>query len=223
MISTAELPLWGLPCHLIRASWRRSHFKPNLAPTDALHFILQKCDYTIEGLRDNVPAALAHVSNRTISACFNSCMKKMDLYRRGLAYGSVEWKKLTSHQKVYFAGDDRWFFFWQKRHGWVTWNFSLVPNWNGLFLNGYGFVWVHGEWGPGGGPKKFFLTKSVSCLARINHTFPDPYGVLAIVTLFIDRFSLVLRCLLTFKACCCCGEATLVCRLPRVTLEYPPP
>ena len=75
----------------------------------------------------------------------------------------------------------------------------------------------------GGGPKKFFLTKSVSCLARINHTFPDPYGVLAIVILFIDRFSLVLRCLLTFKACCCCGEATLVCRLPRVTLEYPPP
>ena len=67
----------------------------------------EKCDYTIEGLRDNVPAALAHVSNRTISACFNSCMKKMDLYRRGLTYGSVEWKKLTSHQKVYFPGDDR--------------------------------------------------------------------------------------------------------------------
>jgi len=109
-------------------------------------------------------------------------------------------------EKAHFTSESvfpwRWslIFFWQKRHGWVTWNFSLVLNWNGLFPNGYGFVWVHGKWGPGGGPKKFFLTKSVSCLARINHTFPDPYGVLAIVTLFIDRFSLVLRCLLTFKA-----------------------
>jgi hypothetical protein len=107
-------------------------------------------------------------------------------------------------------------FFWQKRHGWVTWNFSLVLNWNGLFPNGYGFVWVHGKWGLGGAKK---IQKCV--MFSSNQSYP--YGVLAIVTLFIDRFSLVLRCLLTFKACCCCGEATLVCRLPRVTLEYPPP
>ena len=30
----------------------------------------ENCDYTIEGLRENVPAALAHVSNDTILACF---------------------------------------------------------------------------------------------------------------------------------------------------------
>jgi len=67
----------------------------------------ENCDYTIEGLRENVPAALAHISNDTILACFNSCMRKMELYRQGVAYGSGEWKKLTSHQKPYQPGDDR--------------------------------------------------------------------------------------------------------------------
>jgi hypothetical protein len=63
----------------------------------AKRYARENCGYTIAGLRDNVPNALASVSNRAISACFNSCLRKMDLYRRGHAYGSVEWKQLTSH------------------------------------------------------------------------------------------------------------------------------
>ena len=43
------------------------------------------CETILINCPGDVPAALAHVSNRTISACFNGCMKKMDLYRQGLA------------------------------------------------------------------------------------------------------------------------------------------
>jgi transposase len=67
----------------------------------------ENCDYTIEGLREHVPASLAHVRNSTILACYWSCIKKMDLYRRGIAYGSKEWKSHTSHQKPYAPGEDR--------------------------------------------------------------------------------------------------------------------
>ncbi len=65
------------------------------------------CDYSIEGLRQNVPNALASVKNSTILSCSKSCLEKMDHYRRGIAYGSTEWKRLTSHQKIYLPGDDR--------------------------------------------------------------------------------------------------------------------
>ena len=67
----------------------------------------EKCDYSIEGLRQHVPDALANVKHSTILACYKSCLRKMDHYRRGIAYGSGEWKKLTSHQKMYLPGDDR--------------------------------------------------------------------------------------------------------------------
>ena len=64
-------------------------------------------DYIINSLRQHVPDTLAQVRNSTILGSFESCMKKMELYRQGIAYGAEEWKKLTSHQKVYLPGDDR--------------------------------------------------------------------------------------------------------------------
>jgi hypothetical protein len=67
----------------------------------------ENCDYTIEGLRENVPAALAHVSNDTILACFKSCMRKMEFYGKELLMDQANGKKLTSHQKPYDPGDDR--------------------------------------------------------------------------------------------------------------------
>jgi hypothetical protein len=45
-------------------------------------------------LKPNVPAALTHVNNSTILGCYRSCLKKMDLYRQGIVYGSGQWKKL---------------------------------------------------------------------------------------------------------------------------------
>jgi hypothetical protein len=68
-------------------------------------FARENCDYTLDGLRRNVPLALAHVKNSTILGNFNSCRKMMELYRQGITYGTGEWKKLTSHQKVYIPED----------------------------------------------------------------------------------------------------------------------
>ena len=65
----------------------------------------ESCDYTIDDLRRHVPDALVQVRNSTILGSFESCMKKMELYRQGIAYGAEEWKKLTSHQKVYLPID----------------------------------------------------------------------------------------------------------------------
>ena len=70
-------------------------------------FARENCDYTLDVLRRSVPLALAHVKNSTILGNFNSCRKMMELYRQGITYGTGEWKKLTSHQKVYIPGEDR--------------------------------------------------------------------------------------------------------------------
>ena len=36
-----------------------------------------------------------------------SCLKKMELYREKIEYGTSEWKNLTSHQKTWAFNDDR--------------------------------------------------------------------------------------------------------------------
>jgi hypothetical protein len=67
----------------------------------------EHCDYTLDGLRRNVPAALAHVKSSTILGNYHNCMKLMDLYRQGITYGTKEWKSLASHKMVYAPGEDR--------------------------------------------------------------------------------------------------------------------
>ena len=67
----------------------------------------ENCNYSIDGLRKAVPLALHSVKNSTILGNYKSCMRKMELYRRGVSYGTVEWKNLTCHQKVYVQGEDR--------------------------------------------------------------------------------------------------------------------
>ena len=73
---------------------------------DGKSYTCKNCTYTIEGLREIVPAALKNIKHSTILEYYNSCMEKMDRYREGVEYGSLQWKKLTSHQKPWNKGDD---------------------------------------------------------------------------------------------------------------------
>ncbi len=67
----------------------------------------RNCKYSIEGLREDIPKALTQVKGSTILGHNHSCLKKMDLYREKVRYGTGEWKKLTSHKKTWAVNDDR--------------------------------------------------------------------------------------------------------------------
>lgn len=73
-----------------RKSWTRRH-----------------CQYTLAGLREDIPKALKQVKSSTILGHYKSCLKKLDLYREKIQYGTGEWKKLTSHKKTWGVNDDR--------------------------------------------------------------------------------------------------------------------
>jgi hypothetical protein len=70
-------------------------------------FARSNCEYSLEKLRVTVPAALSSVKNSTILGNYERCRRKMELYRLGIAYGSREWQKKTSHQKTYSREEDR--------------------------------------------------------------------------------------------------------------------
>ena len=74
---------------------------------DGKSYTQKYCKYSFDGLRKDVPKALNQVKHSTILGHYNSCLKKMDLYRKKVQYGTGEWKKLTSHKKTWAVGDDR--------------------------------------------------------------------------------------------------------------------
>ena len=61
----------------------------------------------LRGYEKRFPLSLTSVKNSTILGHDKSCLKKMELYRKGVQYGTAEWKKLTSHQRIYIPGEDR--------------------------------------------------------------------------------------------------------------------
>lgn len=65
------------------------------------------CDYTLAGLRAQVPKSCDSVSQTTILASYESCLRKMELYATGVSFGSDEWKARTTHQKAYVRGENR--------------------------------------------------------------------------------------------------------------------
>jgi len=71
------------------------------------HHARFECEYSLDGLRKQVPLALASVSNHTILANYHRCQRKIQLYREGIVYGSPEWKARTTHHKPYTPGEDR--------------------------------------------------------------------------------------------------------------------
>ena len=60
----------------------------------------KNCKYSIEGSKEDIPKALAHIKRSIILGHYKSCLKKMDLYREKTKYETGDWKKLTSHQKT---------------------------------------------------------------------------------------------------------------------------
>jgi hypothetical protein len=100
----------------VNRSWHRVLYLPKYHPElnhieffwcQAKRYSRENCNYTFEGLRQTVPAALDSVMNSTILGNYHSCLRKMELYRAKITYGSGEWKALTSHKRVYMPGEDR--------------------------------------------------------------------------------------------------------------------
>lgn len=69
--------------------------------------IRKNCKYSIERLRDDIPKMLAQVKKLTILSYYNSCFKKIDLYKEKKQYKKGEQKKLTSHKKTQAANDNK--------------------------------------------------------------------------------------------------------------------
>ena len=59
-----------------------------------------------EGLREDIPRALAQVKGSTILGYYISCLKKIELYRENIEYGTSEWKKFTSHQQTWAVNEE---------------------------------------------------------------------------------------------------------------------
>ena len=57
---------------------------------DGKSYTCKNCTYTIQGLREIVSAALKNVKHSTILGHYNSCIEKMDRYREGVEYGSLQ-------------------------------------------------------------------------------------------------------------------------------------
>lgn len=74
---------------------------------DGKSWTRRHCKYTLDGLKEDISYALSQAKGSIISEQYKSCLKKMDLYRENVQYGTGEQKKLTSHKKIWRVNDDR--------------------------------------------------------------------------------------------------------------------
>lgn len=80
--NTGHLTMYYPKFYCDGKSWTRRHYK-----------------YTLNGLKEDISQALSQVKGSNISEQYKSCLKKIDLYRENVQYGTGEQKKLTSHKK----------------------------------------------------------------------------------------------------------------------------
>ena len=68
----------------------------------------ENCDYSLEGLRQTVPEALASVEQKTICGFFNRPMRITEAYRDGLQYGCEEFQNRVykAHRRI--EGKSKW-------------------------------------------------------------------------------------------------------------------
>ncbi|PWW73529.1 hypothetical protein C7212DRAFT_97570, partial [Tuber magnatum] len=62
-------------------------------------FTRDNCRYTIDDLRSTIPQGLSSVKNSTIHAYYHRCIRRIQAYRAGLGYGSLEFGKWTENYK----------------------------------------------------------------------------------------------------------------------------
>ena len=64
--------------------------------------------YTLEGLRETVPAALCSVSSATIHRHYLYCMRIIDAYGSGATYGTKEFKEQVYKAHWQIADKSKW-------------------------------------------------------------------------------------------------------------------
>lgn len=62
-------------------------------------YTYKNCTYIIEKPRKIILVVLKYVKHSTILEHYKNYIEKIDRYRKKVKYESLQWKKLTSHQK----------------------------------------------------------------------------------------------------------------------------
>ncbi|RPB11554.1 hypothetical protein P167DRAFT_489137, partial [Morchella conica CCBAS932] len=62
----------------------------------------ENCQYSLEGLRETIPAALNSVTSISINKYYLYCMRILDTYQAGFTYGIMEFKERVyrNHRQV---------------------------------------------------------------------------------------------------------------------------
>ena len=74
---------------------------------DGKSWTWRNCKYTIKRLRKDVSKILSLLKSSTILGYYKNYLKKMDLYREKVIYGTGKWKKLISYKKTRSVNNDR--------------------------------------------------------------------------------------------------------------------
>ena len=74
----------------------------------AKYYARENCLYTLEGLRETIPTALASVTVGSINRYYNHCVRIMDAYEGGSIYGTAKFKEAVykGHRQV--VDKDKW-------------------------------------------------------------------------------------------------------------------
>lgn len=76
----------------------------------AKRYSRDNCEYSIDALRQTIPAALASVPNPTIHAFYHKSLRCLQAYRDNIDFATPEYsqylKSYKSHRRVYFLTDD---------------------------------------------------------------------------------------------------------------------
>lgn len=109
----------GLLTEVIQSRHHRVHFFPSFHCElnwiecywgAAKRYTRDNCEYTIDGLRQTLPAALSSIPNSTIHTFYHKCLRCIQAYRDKIDFATPEYeqylKTYKSHRCVYFLMND---------------------------------------------------------------------------------------------------------------------